>query len=431
MVNIKMNDLREKLKIPDKVIKSINAFILDVKNPLINDLMDVIEKYGGVEEINLRAKEARKLENLMQQLEKKQSSYVKDLEWLIEQRDQHKFISVEEYRRKILGDRVENMEFNEDLAVTLELSACQYFPFFIDIAKDAIETQQLVPGRIIRVRKMKEQEEDGDLLAMAAAMEIIGASWVETLDTKGTAPGPDGMPVNVHLGGPETITGYFGGVGQPNDFAIKWIDEYLYYYTKYGIKQVLNVNPGTVLLGYFLYKLGINNEFKISVYMGNDNPYACLWTLLTAKLFARDDGTSPLIGFNLANSVNNETIELSAYIRKNFGFEDVIRLEHHIVETWKSIVRQPYDRRNELIELAKKVKNVSAKHEGGDVEVEKTREHPTDILEYFMTKEEIKSQGLWEFHRINHLDRYRAVNSTAKALTENGLAFIAARKLHQ
>ena len=426
-----MNDLREKLKIPDKVIKSINAFILDVKNPLINDLMDVIEKYGGVEEINLRAKEARKLENLMQQLEKKQSSYVKDLEWLIEQRDQHKFISVEEYRRKILGDRVENMEFNEDLAVTLELSACQYFPFFIDIAKDAIETQQLVPGRIIRVRKMKEQEEDGDLLAMAAAMEIIGASWVETLDTKGTAPGPDGMPVNVHLGGPETITGYFGGVGQPNDFAIKWIDEYLYYYTKYGIKQVLNVNPGTVLLGYFLYKLGINNEFKISVYMGNDNPYACLWTLLTAKLFARDDGTSPLIGFNLANSVNNETIELSAYIRKNFGFEDVIRLEHHIVETWKSIVRQPYDRRNELIELAKKVKNVSAKHEGGDVEVEKTREHPTDILEYFMTKEEIKSQGLWEFHRINHLDRYRAVNSTAKALTENGLAFIAARKLHQ
>ncbi len=425
-----MKDLREKLKIPDKAIKSINEFILDGKNPLINELMELIEKYGGVEEINRKAEEAGKLDNLMQRLEKKQPSYVKDLEWLIKQRDDHKFISVADYRRKILGDKVEHMKFNEDFAVTLELSACQYFPFFIDIARDAIETQQLVPGRIIRVRKMKEQEEDGDLLAMAAAMQIIGVSWVETLDTKGTTPGPDGMPVNVHLGGPETITGYFGGVGQPNDFALKWIDEYLYYYTNYGIKQVLNVNPGTVLLGYFIHKLGINNEFKISVYMGNDNPYACLWTLLTAKLFAREDGTSPLIGFNLANSVNNQTIELSAYIRKKFGFEDVVRLEHHIVETWKSIVRQPYDRRDDLIELAKKVKNVSAKHEGGDVEVEKTREHPSDILEYFMTKEEIKNQGLWEYHRITHLDRYRAVNSTAKALTKNGLAFIAARKLH-
>ncbi|MEJ2296109.1 MAG: hypothetical protein P8Y23_15240 [Candidatus Lokiarchaeota archaeon] len=425
-----MKDLREKLKIPDKAVKSINEFILDKKNPLINDLMDMIEKYGGIEEINRKAEEAGKIENLMEKLEKKAPSYVNDLEWLIKQRDEQKFISVSDYRRKILGDKLENMKFNEDYAVTLELSACQYFPFFIDIVKDAIQTQQLVPGRIIRVRKMKEQEEDGDLLAMAAAMQIIGATWVETLDTKGTAPGPDGLPVNIHLGGPETITGYFGGVGQPNDFAIKWIDEYLYYYTNYGIKQVLNVNPGTVLLGYFIHKLGINNEFKISVYMGNDNPYACLWTLLTAKLFAREDGTSPLIGFNLANSVNNQTLELSAYIRKNFGFEDVVRLEHHIVETWKSIVIQPYDRRDELIELAKKVKNVSAKHEGGDVEVEKTREHPTDILEYFMTKEDIKSQGLWDYLLINHLDRYRAVNSTAKALTENGLAFIAARNLH-
>ena len=35
---------------------------------------------------------------------------------------------------------------------------------------------------------------------------------METLDTKGT----DGS--NVHLGGPATITGYFGGVGQPNHY---------------------------------------------------------------------------------------------------------------------------------------------------------------------------------------------------------------------
>ncbi|MFW9780662.1 MAG: hypothetical protein ACFFFB_00050 [Candidatus Heimdallarchaeota archaeon] len=425
-----MKELRKKLRIPDKALKTVNEFILDENNPLINDLFELLDKYGGIEEINRKAKEASKIENLIHQLERINSDYVKDIEWLTNQRDKKAFISLTEYREKILGEKALEMEFNEDIAVTLELSACQYFPFLIDITKDAIETQQLVPGRIIRVRNMKEQEKDGDLIAMAAAMQIIGSSWVETLDTKGTAPGPDGLPVNVHLGGPDTITGYFGGVGQPNDYALKWIDEFLYYYTNYGIRQVLNVNPGTVLLGYFIYKLGINNEFKISVYMGNDNPYSCLWTLLTAKLFAREDGTSPLIGFNLANSVNNETLELAAYIRKEFNFEDVVRLEHHITETWKSIVRQPYDRRDELLELAPKVKNVSAKHEGGDVEVEEKREHPTDILEYFMSKEELKKAGLWDFLRINHLDRYRAVNHTAQVLTEKGIPFIAAKNLH-
>jgi len=408
-----MNDLRKKLKIPDNALQVINDFLLDEKNPLINDLLDIVEKYGGVEEINRKAKEASKVENLLEKLKKKKPEYVKDIEWLISQRDKNSFISIADYRKKILGDKTSEMTFDEDFAITLELSACQYFPFLMDMVRDAVENQKLVPGRIIRVRYMKEQEEDGDLLAMAAAMQIIGATWVETLDTKGTAPGPDGMPVNVHLGGPDTITGYFGGVGQPNDFALKWIDEFLYY-----------------LLGYFIHKLGINNEFKISVYMGNDNPYSCLWTLLTAKLFAREDGTSPLIGFNLANSVNNETIEVTAYIRKEFGFEDVVRIEHHITETWKSIVRQPYDRRDELMELAKKVKNISAKHEGANVDVDEKREHPTDILEYFMTKKDIEEAGIWEALRVNLLDRYEAVNTTAEALTKKGLTFIAAKNLH-
>ncbi|MHA2225305.1 MAG: hypothetical protein ACXAC8_08885, partial [Candidatus Hodarchaeales archaeon] len=181
---------------------------------------------------------------------------------------------------------------------------------------------------------------------------------------------------------------------------------------------------------YFLYKMGINNEFKISVFVGNDNPYSCLWTLLAAKLFARDDGTSPLIGFNLSNAVNNETIELGAYIRNNFGFEDVVRLEHHIIETWKSIVRQPYDRRQELLELAPKVRNISAKHEGGNPEIDGTRDHPSDILDYFRTKEDIIKANEWDALRLNYLDRHDAVNATARALTENGLPFIAARKLH-
>ena len=282
-----------------------------------------------------------------------------------------------------------------------------------------------MPGRYIRVRCMKEQEEDDDLLAMSAAMQIIGASWCETLDTKGT----DGS--NIHLGGPETITGYFGGVGQPNDHPIKWVDEFLYYYTNYGVKEVLNINPGTIFLGYLLHKIGIDIEFKISVFMGNDNPYAALWTLIGARLFCRDDGTTSLIGFNWSNSVNNQTMEITAQVRKSLNLEEIVRFEHHITETYKSIVRQPYDRTTELIELAGRVANVSAKHEGGDPRVETTRDHPSDVLDYFRDKEDVLESGDMPLLELNYMDKHDAVNRTARALTENGLSFIAAQNLHR
>jgi hypothetical protein len=248
---------------------------------------------------------------------------------------------------------------------------------------------------------------------------------VETLDTKGT----DGS--NVHLGGPETITGYFGGIGQPNEHALQWIDEYLYYYTNYGIRQVLNINPGTVLLGYLLHKLGVDMEFKISVFMGNDNPYAVLWTLMAARLFSRKDGSTPLIGFNLSNSVDCQTLELSSEIRKELGLEENVRIEHHITETWKSIVRQPYNRRCDLLEVAPKVPNISAKHEGGDPDVEQTRDHASDILDYFRNKDEVLSCGDMPCLERNYLDKHESVNRTAMALTEKGLAFVAAWNLHR
>ncbi len=416
--------LREKLKISEERLKEINDFLLNPSNSVINDLLKVVEKYGGPEEINRKAEEARKLPNLLNRLKEIKSPYLKDVEWLIEQRDSGAFIPVADYRKNILGNK--SIKFNEKNPVTLEISALQYFPFLIEEAKQSIKNKEIMPGRFIRVRKMKEQEGDnGDILAVAASMEIIGASYVETLDTKGT----DGS--NIHLCGPETITGYFGGVGQPNEHALQWLDEFLYYYTNYGIKQVLNINPGTVMLAYLLHKLGVHNEFKISVFMGNDNPYAALWTLIGAKLFAGDDGKTSLIGFNWSNSVDNKTIEVTSEIRKSLGLEDNVRFEHHITETWRSIVKQPYNRREELLELAEKVPNISAKHEGGEEEDEKIREHSSDILDYFRTKEEVEATGHMKDLLKNYMDKHRSVNLTAKALTEKGLSFIAAKNLHK
>ncbi len=416
--------LRSNLEISADRLDAINAVLLAPDMRVIDEFMRVVAKYGTPEEINQKAAAARRLPALFERIKDKNPAYLADLEWLAEQRDKVAFISIADYRRKVVGARADKMQFADDRAVTLEVSACQYFPWLIEMAKCAIELGYLVPGRFIRVRKMHEQAEDGDLPAFAAAMQIIGASYVETLDTRGT----DGS--NVHLDGPATITGYFGGVGQPNCHALDWLDEFLYYYTEYGVGEVLNLNPGTVLLGYLLHRLGVDIKFKISVFMGNDNPYAALWTLLGAKLFARDDGTSPLIGFNWSNSVDNETMEITAQFRRALGFEQVVRFEHHITETWKSIVRQPYNRRDELLDIADRVLNISAKHEGGDPEIDRHREHPSDILDYFREKEEIIASGDWDNLTTNFLDKFDAANRTAWALTEKGLSFVAAEKLH-
>jgi hypothetical protein len=152
--------------------------------------------------------------------------------------------------------------------------------------------------------------------------------------------------------------------------------------------------------------------------------------MLAAKLFSRDDGTTPLIGFNWSNSVDNETMELTAEFRRMLGFEPVVRFEHHITETWKSIVRQPYNRRDELVEIAGRVANISAKHEGGDPEIDSQRPHPSDILDYFREKQEVIESGDWEALQQNFMDKVEAANHTAAALTERGLSFLAAGNLH-
>lgn len=417
--------LQDRLKISPAKLDDINSILLNPDLEVINEFLAVVEKYGTPEEINAKAEQARKLDNLLAMVKETKPEYLADLEWLREQADKGAFITVDEYRANILDGMAVDREFNDDFAVTLEISACQYFPWVRMIAEKSIQDKLLMPGRFIRVRQMKEQEKDGDLPAFAAAMQIIGASYVETLDTKGT----DGS--NIHLGGPATITGYFGGVGQPNQHALDWLDEFLYYYTKYGVRQVLNINPGTVLLGYMLHRLGVDNEFKISVFMGNDNPYAALWTLIGAKLFTRDDGTTPLIGFNWSNSIDNRTMELTAQFRKDLGFEDIVRFEHHITETFKSIVIQPYNRRDELVEIADHVANISAKHEGGDPEIDGKRDRPSDILDYFREKQEILDSGDWDAMTRNFMDKFLALNRTARALTENGLSFLAAANLHK
>jgi len=420
-----MENPQNRLSIPTDYLDSLNALLLDPNSPAMKDFLAVVARYGSPEEINRKHVESRKLDSLLTKAEAKNKANVEDLRWLMKMRDEGAFVGVDAYRAKVLGGRAKGVEFADASAVTLEVSALQYFSWIRPMCESAIRNGTLIPGRFIAVRKMKEAEADGDLPAIVAALDIMGSSFVETLDTKGT----DGS--NPHLGGPATITGYFGGIGQPNGHALQWLDEFLYYYTNYGVQDVLNFNAGTILLGFLLYRLGVDIHFKISVFFGSDNPYHALWIMMAAKLFSRADGSTPLVGFNWSNSTDNGTIEIAAQSRKALGFEQAIRFEHHITETYRSIVLQPYDRRSELLDIAGRVTNISAKHEGGDPEVEATRSHSSDILDYFRDRKEVVESGDWDSLRQNFMDKVDACNHSARALTEKGLSFIAATKLHR
>ncbi|MBE3088555.1 MAG: hypothetical protein IMZ71_05525, partial [Chloroflexi bacterium] len=176
--------LRERLRIPEDRLRAINEALLSPDCQVVEDFLEVVGRYGTPCEINAKAAEARQLPNLLARLDAAGSLYRRDLKWLIAQRDAGRFVTVLDYRRRVLGEKARDTHFLETSAVTLEISAAQYFPWLIEEARQAIEKRELMPGRFIRVRKMKESEADqGYVLVFTAAMQVMGASSVETLDT--------------------------------------------------------------------------------------------------------------------------------------------------------------------------------------------------------------------------------------------------------
>jgi hypothetical protein len=77
------------------------------------------------------------------------------------------------------------------------------------------------------------------------------------------------------------------------------------------------------------------------------------------------------------------------------------------------------------------VANISAKHEGGDPEIDARLAHPSDLLDYFRDKQEVIDSGDWENLQCNFLEKVNAANKSAWALTEKGLSFVAAPNLHK
>ena len=434
------DDTRARLRIQAADVEAVNAFLSDPDNPFVNSLLDVVDKYGGVEAINRAADEAGRLDGRLERLRKEHSPYLAGVGWLAEQRDAGAFVPLSEYRRGVLAkaggdaaegagaagaDPAEVAGIDEAHAVTLEISALQFFPWLMAEARQAIEQRELMPGRFIRERNMAEQSKPGgDLLAVCAAMQVIGASHVESLDTRGI----DGANLMVGL---ETIAGYFGGIGEPNEHVLRWVDEYLHYLTEFGVREVLNFNIGTILAAFVLRKLGVRNEFKISVFLGVDNPWSVLWLLVGARLLGDEGGATSLSGINFSNSVDSDTLRAASAAREALGLRAEVRFEHHVTEAYKSIVRQPYERRSEVVEIAAEVPNISAEHEGGDPDVEAGRKHRSDILDYFISENVIEAAGAMEALQRNYLDKHAALNHTAADLIRAGIGIRAAALLHE
>ena len=51
-------ELRKLLKIETNRLDEINSFLMDGENALVNDLLAVIDKYGGPDQINNKAQES-------------------------------------------------------------------------------------------------------------------------------------------------------------------------------------------------------------------------------------------------------------------------------------------------------------------------------------------------------------------------------------
>jgi hypothetical protein len=130
-------DLRARLAIPSARLDDLNALLLDPGTRVVNDVLAVVARYGTPEEINRKAREAGELPALLDRVRAAHPAYLADLEWLAGARDQGAFVSVADFRRGVLGSRADSTEFRADMAVTLEVSALQYFPWVIAAARKA------------------------------------------------------------------------------------------------------------------------------------------------------------------------------------------------------------------------------------------------------------------------------------------------------
>ena len=105
---------------------------------------------------------------------------------------------------------------------------------------------------------------------------------------------------------------------------------------------MLNVNIGTILVALLLRKLGVRNEFKVSVFMGVDNPWSVLWLLMGARLLAgrgrrHQHGRPQPLELRRLDTL----LACRGRAARRSASRDDVRFEHHVTEAYKSSCGSP------------------------------------------------------------------------------------------
>ena len=68
--------MKEKLAIDSKALNEVNKFLTKKSNPVIDEIIKIVDKYGGPKKINDLAQKNGKIEILMEKLQYKKPEYV-------------------------------------------------------------------------------------------------------------------------------------------------------------------------------------------------------------------------------------------------------------------------------------------------------------------------------------------------------------------
>jgi hypothetical protein len=122
-VNSSVKDLKrqlaQQLSIRTESLDVVNLVLDNPDQKVIDDFLEVILKYGTPEEINHKVAQASQMEVLLEKVRKLQPEYLIDLNWLRTQRDAGAFITMSDYRRKVLGCKADKFNFLENQVVEL------------------------------------------------------------------------------------------------------------------------------------------------------------------------------------------------------------------------------------------------------------------------------------------------------------------------
>jgi len=230
-----MADLRSALRISTQRLEEINALLTHPDNPTVSELLQVVERYGGPQENQPQGGRGRtstvSWPGWSKRSPLRQRPEVADR--AARQKGLHLHGGI---RQEVFGAPA---ALNQKNAVTLEIKRLAVFPWLITEARHCIQQASSCRADSSGAQDGGAGDRQRDIMAVAAAMQIMApATWKLWTPGHRRVQHPPGGPRHHRLLRRHRPT-------QPLPHQVgRRVPEY---YTTYGVRQVLNITPGTVL----------------------------------------------------------------------------------------------------------------------------------------------------------------------------------------